>query len=85
MSDLPPTPGTACATRPRDGPPDRGPGAGSERRVVAVAPEWLAAWESWVMVADSIGSPWLSQRRCSELLRYVRALERERDEAGSFW
>ena len=69
-------PDPACATRPRDGP---------ERRVVAVAPEWLEEFEAamwWSLDPPKLAVDRVHMR---ELLRYVRALERERDEAGSFW
>jgi hypothetical protein len=76
MSDQSPTRDPACATRPRDGP---------ERRVVAVPPAWLADFEARVMVSRAKSEVPLHVVRMRELLRYVRALEQERDEAGSFW
>jgi hypothetical protein len=76
MSDLPPTPGTACATRPRDGP---------ERRVVAVPPDGLDDIEAAVMASEVPAVILLDRISMRLLLRYVRALERERDEVGSFW
>jgi hypothetical protein len=72
----PPTPDSACATRPRDGP---------ERRVVAVPPAWLAEFEARVMGSRAKSEVPLHVVRMRELLRYVRALERERDAEGSFW
>ena len=71
-----PTPDPACATRPRDGP---------ERRVVPAPPEWLAEFEARVMGSRAKSEVPLHVVRMLELLRYVRALERERDDAGSFW
>jgi hypothetical protein len=64
-------PDPARATRQR-GPP--------ERRVVPVPPEWLAEFEARVMSDEPLVPTWVGRRRWRELLRYVRALERERDE-----
>ena len=74
MSDLPPTRDPACATRPR-GPP---------RRVVAVPPDGLDDIEAAVMASEAPAVILLDRISMRLLLRYVRALERERDAAGSF-
>jgi hypothetical protein len=76
MSDQSPTRDPARATRPRDGP---------ERRVVAVPPDGLAEIEAAVMASEVPAVILLDRASMRLLLRYVRALERERDEAGSFW
>jgi hypothetical protein len=68
-----PTPDPARATRPRDGP---------ELRVLAVPPEWLAEFEARVKGSRAKSEVPLHVVRMRELLRYVRALERERDDAG---
>jgi hypothetical protein len=71
------TPDPARATPPRDGP---------ERRVVPVPPEWLAEWEAWATAEDGPAMPGLHRSRARELLRYVRALEREiADHRGGRW
>jgi hypothetical protein len=75
MSDLPPTRDPACATRPR-GPP---------RRVVAAPPDGLGEFAALVMSGSAPAVTMIDREFMREVLRYIAALERERDDAGSFW
>ena len=56
-----------------------------ERRVVAVPPDGLDEIEVAVMASEAPAVILLDRISMRLLLRYVRALEQERDEAGSFW
>ncbi|HXA23738.1 MAG TPA: hypothetical protein VNW90_15715 [Acetobacteraceae bacterium] len=58
----------------------------TERRVVAVPPDGLGEIEAAVMASEAPAVILLDRASMRLLLRYVRALERERErDVGSFW